>query len=474
MTPAPRRRPPHSRPARAVKPTPRQGHVPTPRHADDSHEFASNYTTSLPASPPAIHDVAAAAGVSIATVSRFLNRPELVARSTASKVRQAIEHLGYRPNPFAQGLMTRRSQIVGILLPDIHGEFYSELLRGADQEAHRRGYHLLISSETRVATPITSPLAATGIAPAAATPTQLSGAKTKAPISSTAGAADLTPVFGLIDGLAVMITEPNQALTQRVRRSGVPLIMLDAEPRDVSNDNAGEVEGVGGSVNGGVGDVDSIVVDNAPGAEEATRHLLEQPPPIPPARAYFVGGPKDNFDTRQRADAFARVLREHGEPNPERRIYFGDYSSRWGHEWAQNIAARLGKGPIAVLAGNDEIAYGVMRAFQDRGLTVPRDCRIVGFDDTRLATLLRPTLSSVRVPMAALGAAAISTLIDRIESNSLGQTNNSRGTAKSPPTSTSIAKAPVPSSPSPGAPPYQPIRLRLPTQLIIRESSRAN
>lgn len=373
----------------------------------------------MPTSPPAIHDVAAAAGVSIATVSRFLNRPELVARSTASKVRQAIEQLGYRPNPFAQGLMTRRSQIVGILLPDIHGEFYSELLRGADQEAHRRGYHLLIGSEARI------------------------------------DATDLGPVFGLIDGLAVMITEPNEALTQRVRRSGVPLIMLDAEPRE--GDTA----------------FDSVVVDNAPGAREAAEHLLAS---VAQERCYFVGGPKGNFDTHQRAEVFARVLMARGDAAPDRRVYFGEYSSRWGHDWAQSIIARLGPPPIApfgVLAGNDEIAYGVMRALQDRGLSVPRDCRIVGFDDTRLATLLRPTLSSVRVPMAALGAAAISTLIDRIESNSLGQTNNSRGAAMPPLTSNSIAKGRVSSSPSPGAT-NQPIRLRLPTQLIIRESSRAN
>ncbi len=431
MTPSPRR----SRPSRHAKPHQRTASAPEPTRIDASQSVASRHPSS---SPPAIHDVAAAAGVSIATVSRFLNRPELVARSTASKVRQAIEHLGYRPNPFAQGLMTRRSQIVGILLPDIHGEFYSELLRGADQEAHRRGYHLLIGSEAR--------------------------------IDST----DLGPVFGLIDGLAVMITEPNEALTQRVRRSGVPLIMLDAEPRDVASAQTNDGEP-------GAGDVDSIVVDNAPGAEEATRHLLES---VPPAHAYFVGGPKENFDTRQRADAFARVLRERGEPAPDRRIFFGDYSSRWGHEWAQTIAARLGKGPIAVLAGNDEIAYGVLRAFQDRGLNVPRDCRIVGFDDTRLATLLRPTLSSVRVPMAALGAAAISTLIDRIESNGSGPPNTARGAAKGPPTSKQSTNAlhhqppqPTQARPSQQASPAaiipnQPIGLRLPTQLIIRESSR--
>src|ERR1043165_6814420 len=98
------------------------------------------------ARPPSIEDVALAAGVSTATVSRFLNSPKLVATGTADRVMRVIEQLGYRPNRFAQGLMTRRSHTVGIVLPDIHGEFYSELLRGADAEAHRRGYHLLLTT----------------------------------------------------------------------------------------------------------------------------------------------------------------------------------------------------------------------------------------------------------------------------------------------------------------------------------------
>lgn len=363
--------------------------------------------------PAAIDDVAAAAGVSIATVSRFLNKPDLVAKNTAVKVQRAIQQLGYRPNPFAQGLMTRRSQIVGILLPDIHGEFYSELLRGADQEAHRRGYHLLIGSEARI------------------------------------GSTDLGPVFGLIDGLAVMITEPNAALSKLVRESGVPVITLDADPRDAA---AGNGSGGGASLagHGNGGGLDSIVVDNAPGAAQATRHLLET---VPVDRCFFVGGPRDNYDTRQRAEAFAAVLQSAGEASPDRRLYYGEYSSRWGHEWAQTMAVRLDKrsGPFGVLAGNDEIAYGVMRAVQDRGLAVPGECRIVGFDDTRLATLLRPTLSSVRVPMAALGAAAIATLIDRIESRPSNSTSASAPQAAAAP----------------------PVRLRLPTELIIRESSKA-
>jgi len=86
-----------------------------------------------------IHDVAQAAKVSIATVSRVMNNPELVAAKTAARVQEVIKQIGYVPNPFAQGLMTHASRVLGIALPDIHGEFYSELLRGADAESRRLG-----------------------------------------------------------------------------------------------------------------------------------------------------------------------------------------------------------------------------------------------------------------------------------------------------------------------------------------------
>lgn len=309
-----------------------------------------------PQRPASIEDVAAAASVSTATVSRLLNNPEMVASETAARIQKAIRELGYRPNRFAQGLMTRKSRVLGILLPDIHGEFYSALLRGANDEAHKRGYHLLVSSETR---------------------------EPQMP--------DRAP-FGLIDGLAVMITEPNERLWKEARETGVPVVVLDTDP--------GEPR------------VDSILIDNAAGAAEATRHLLAS---VPAHSCFFVGGPEGNFDTRQRAGAFVRTLEEAGHHPRSDQVRYGTYSLEWGGEWALNLLVKTAPSPIGVLAGNDEIAYGVMLAAQERGRRVPQDVRIVGFDDTRLASLLRPRLSTVRVPLAEVGAAAVDALIERLE-----------------------------------------------------------
>ena len=93
-----------------------------------------------------ISDVAGEADVSIATVSRVLNSPEKVAAATAERVQDAIRKLGYRPNLFAKGLVTRRSRVLGVSLPNLHGDYYSQLMRAADERAHELGYHLLVTS----------------------------------------------------------------------------------------------------------------------------------------------------------------------------------------------------------------------------------------------------------------------------------------------------------------------------------------
>jgi DNA-binding LacI/PurR family transcriptional regulator len=185
--------------------------------------------------PASIQDVAAAAGVSTATVSRVLNSPGLVSQQTAERVQRIIGELGYRPNPYAQGLTTRRKLVVGIALPDIFGEFYSELLRGADGEARRLGYHLLVASEPKP------------------------------------GASEQDEVlpFGLTAGIAIMMSEPNERMWEQAHAMGLPLVVLDAEVNKPG--------------------VDSIVVDNETGTREATEHLLRT---TPPDRCYFVGGPK--------------------------------------------------------------------------------------------------------------------------------------------------------------------------------------
>ena len=345
-----------------------------------------------------IQDVARSAGVSTATVSRVLNTPDLVASETAERVRKAVAELGYKPNLFAKGLMTRKSQVLGIALPDLHGEFYSALLHGADDEARRHGYQLLVSTDAR-----------------------RNGGVGGGETNGTADSTQLDLTFGIVEGIALMITQPQDELVRRAMGTGLPLVVMDAEVKAPT--------------------VDCVLVDNVIGTVEATSHLVEK---TAKERIYFVGGPEGNFDTRIRAEAFSTTLRGHGGggkgPGPTQLAY-KEYTEAWGYEWAEraNREGRL-KGS-AVLCADDEIAVGVLQAAEDMGLRVGADAgdngvRIVGFDDTRIASIVRPKLSSVRVPLTEVGAGAVRLLLRRIE--------------------------------EPDAPAHV---LRLPTRLVVRQSS---
>ncbi len=314
--------------------------------------------------PASIQDVADAAHVSIATVSRVINGHQLVASETAARVRQAIDRLGFRPNRFAQGLMTRRSKLMGLCVPDLHGEFYSSILRAADIAARKFGYHLLVSTFSSAA--------------ANGGPREDDDFLQSLPLS-------------LLDGMAVMMTEPNRRVLEYIRTSSVPMVLVDME-------TAGT-------------DRDTVLVNNTIGAREATLHLLEA---TPASKLYFIGGPATNFDTLQRSRAMLETLAGSGARPATSQVRFGDYSLEWGQRWAREAFDAGQLRGAGVLAGNDEIAWGIMLAAQELGIAIPGELRVIGFDDTRLSTLTRPMLSTVHMPLAQIGSSAVELLARRI------------------------------------------------------------
>lgn len=317
-----------------------------------------------------IHDVAAAADVSIATVSRVMNNLPGVAPDTAARVRKVIDRLGYSPNPLAKVLGSGETRVLGLALPRFHGEFMSWLLHGADEEATRLGYHLMMTTITR--REIGDELGG-------------EGAKSRG--------ESRRPIVGsrLIDALAVVITEAADPLIDQVVKTGLPTVVLDTDLSDRG--------------------LDSVVLDNDKGTSEAVDHLLRW---VEPAKLRFVGGPRGNFDTARRAAAFTAALQERGHDVDPEQIAMGDYSVEWGKEWA---ARMLKKGALdgGVLAANDKIACGIMRVADEARVWVPDQLRIIGFNDSELSRLVRPRLSTVALPMQELGATAVRMLVRRIE-----------------------------------------------------------
>jgi LacI family transcriptional regulator len=310
--------------------------------------------------PASIQDVADRANVSISTVSRVLNRRNLVNSETRKRVESAISELGYSPNVFARGLMLRRSHILGLVLPGLHGEFYSEIIRGADKRAQSLGYRLMVSS--------------VGAA------------------DNGSEFVDIVGGHGMVDGLAVMISEVNARTQATVERLKAPLVVLD-----------GDFEGV---------KHDSVVIDQRMGAVAMMRHLLDE---RRARRVVFIGGPATNIDTMERLGAYRQAMEEAGLEVAASDVRHLDYEYDTAYELGLERVKEWARRRAAVFAANDEMAAGIIAAANRRGVDVPDDLPVVGFDDTRVAIMTRPRLTTVRVPMSSMGAAAVDLLVQRLE-----------------------------------------------------------
>ncbi len=311
--------------------------------------------------PASIEDVAKLANVSISTVSRVINRRKLVNEATCQRVEAAIRELRYRPNAFARGLMLRKSGIVGLVLPDLHGGFYSEVICGANSQAREMGHNLLLSSALP-GDDAESWLAAIG-------------------------------QHGLLDGLAVMVSDTlATGIGPTLAALHLPIVVLDDE-----------IEGV---------EHDAVIIDQRQGALAMMKHLVTD---CRARRIFFVGGPETNIDTQARFKAYRDVLRKSGHKFHKEDVYYLDFTYDSAYRLAIEQVSDWAGEHHCVFAANDEMAAGIIAGAIAKKFSVPHDLGVVGFDDTRVAQMTNPLLTTVHVPMARMGANAIELLCQRIE-----------------------------------------------------------
>lgn len=304
-----------------------------------------------------IKQVARQAGVSVATVSRVLNDKGPVAEETRRRIREVVERLRYVPHGAARSLITNKTNTIGVLLPDIYGEFFSEIIRGIDLAARGRGYHLLVSSSHGDKSEIEAVLRATR---------------------------------GRVDGLIVMSPDVDVQTLQANLPGTLPIVMLNCR-------------GDGASF-------DSITVDNYTGAFEMVRHLAE----LGHRRIALVKGPSNNYDARERLRGYRDAVRALSIERSRDLEIEGDFTEEAGHRAGQRIAA-IKPRPTAIFATNDSMAIGVLSALHEAGLVVPREIAVAGFDDIPISRFVSPSLSSVHVTIPELGGRAIERLIHAIE-----------------------------------------------------------
>lgn len=298
-----------------------------------------------------IRDVARRAQVSVATVSRALNRLENVSEQTRNRVAEAVRELGYIPHAGARSLSLARTNAIGVVLPDLHGEFFSEIVRGMDREASRRGYLLLLSN--------------------------LHGRKQQA-------ANALLAMRGRVDGMLVMAPQLSEAELSEALPARLPALLINTRTEE--------------------GGRPSIHLDNRAGARAVVEHLVS----IGRKRLIHIAGPDGNIDAQERADAFRRACAAN---KVGYEVVAGDFSEDSGTAAIESLIARAAEFD-AVFAANDNMAIAALHALRSAGIRVPEQVAVAGFDDIPLARHLG--ISTVRVRIAELGERALGRLIDLI------------------------------------------------------------
>ncbi len=301
-----------------------------------------------------IRDVAERAGVSVASVSRVLTGAGVVAEPTRSKVLEAVEALSYVPHSGARSLSTSRTDVIGVILPDLFGEFFSELIRGMDVACRQQGRHLIVSSSHD---------------------------------DAANAAAAIRSMRGRVDGLIVLSPHLDSGELTTSLSGRLPVLLM----------NGGDLQG----------QQPSMAVDNAGGARAAIAHLAG----LGRRRIAHVGGPAGNVEARQRRQGYVEAMSGAGlEPI----VAEGEFTQASGFA-AASALLRSGRAPDAVFAGNDAMAIGVLLAIQDAGLRCPDDVAVVGFDDVPIAELVRPGLTTLHIDIAGMGRRAVDRLIAEID-----------------------------------------------------------
>ncbi|SDQ42196.1 catabolite control protein A [Virgibacillus salinus] len=297
-----------------------------------------------------IYDVAREANVSMATVSRVVNGNPNVKPVTRKKVLATIEQLGYRPNAVARGLASKKTTTVGAIIPDISSIFFAELARGIEDIATMYKYNMILSNSDQ------------------------NKDKELQLIN--------TMLEKQVDGILFMGGNITDEHVKQFESSSIPVVL--AATYDESNR------------------IPSVNIDYEAAAFEATSFLLGKGN----EKIAFISGQDDTLINQQKYNGYLRAFKEKSKTVDDEYILRGDYSYDSGLEAVDQLLS-LNKKPTAVFVASDEMALGVIHGAQDKGYKVPEDLEVFGFDNTRLATMVRPTLSTIVQPMYDIGAVAM-------------------------------------------------------------------
>ncbi|MCK5768557.1 MAG: LacI family DNA-binding transcriptional regulator [Candidatus Atribacteria bacterium] len=311
-----------------------------------------------------IKDVAKLAGVHPSTVSRVINNDSRISEKTKNKVIYVINKLGYTPNAIARGLKTKRTNTIGMLIPDITNPFFADLARGGEDEASENGFNVILCNSDE----------------------KLEKERTYLEILKEKR----------VDGLILGSVHIKDKSIFRLEKIKYPYILVSRD-----------IEGL---------DKNCIIVNDIAGGTMATEHLIK----LGHRRIAHITGPLKVKSAINRLEGYRIALKKNHIEYKEELVEEGDFRIAGGYK-AMKKLLKMSELPTAIFAANDLVAIGAMQAIQKRKYHIPKDFCIIGFDDIKLASFVYPTLSTIRQPMLEMGNLAVKTLLRIIKGGEFNQ-----------------------------------------------------
>ena len=309
-----------------------------------------------------IKEIAEMANVSSATVSKILNgKDKYISEATRQRVLEIVEREGYIPNAIAKSLKMKSTKTLGIIIPDVMNLFFSELARGIEDAAERKGYSVILCNSDN------------------------KEAKEERYIQVLQEK--------MVDG--IILTASEKSVSKSLKRRNTPMVLLDREI--LIDDKVGR-----------------IVVDNEEGAYTSTSYLIDKGC----KNIGVISSDNINKSSGQRLKGYERAILESGMKYDENKIFLQNYTIDTGYEGTLTLLDRTEIDGIC--CGNDLIAIGAIKALKEKGINVPGEVKIIGFDDIHISQYLDPPLTTMRQPIYEMGEEAVKMLISIIEKKDVG------------------------------------------------------
>ena len=318
-----------------------------------------------------IKDIAKEAGVSIATVSLILNgKDKRISETTRQRVKDVMKKYNYIPNAMAGSLVTRKTGIIGLVLPDITNPFFPGIARGAEDRANEEGYSIIfcntddkIEVEEKYIETLTSKM---------------------------------------VDGIIIAHSSNSDRMSEVLKRCQIPIILID---RDFDSENV----------------LGKVLVNNRAGAFNAVTHMVEKGD----RKIAYLSGSLKTHTAMERLRGYKEALVEKNIQVDDELIKYGEYRAEWGKRGVDELLKEKAEFD-AVFCGNDLIAIGAMKELMRNGYRVPEDKGVMGFDDIYMSQMVEPELTTVKQPNYEMGYQAVDLLISHLGDKQAKKASNEK------------------------------------------------